>query len=137
MTSVHRMASRIVIERLDHLVLTVRNLDATALFYTKVLGMELVTFKENRKALRFGQQKINIHEHGKEFEPKASLPRPGSADICLISTTPLEDVVRHLEACSIPVELGPVMRTGALGPIRSVYVRDPDGNLIEVSNYET
>ncbi|XP_038059615.1 glyoxalase domain-containing protein 5-like [Patiria miniata] len=129
-------ASRIVIKRLDHLVLTVQNIGATVSFYNKVLGMELVSFKGDRKALRFGQQKINLHEAGKEFEPKAQHPTPGSADICLISETSSEDVVRHLEVCGVPVVEGPVTRTGALGPIRSVYFRDPDRNLIEVSNYE-
>ena len=126
----------IVIERLDHLVLTVRNIDASIVFYTQVVGMKLVTFKGNRKALSFGQQKINLHELGKEFEPKASNPTPGSADICLIAKTALDDVMRHLESCGVAIEEGPVMRTGALGPIKSVYFRDPDKNLIEVSNYE-
>ncbi|XP_033627043.1 glyoxalase domain-containing protein 5-like [Asterias rubens] len=126
----------IVIERLDHLVLTVRNIDASIVFYTQVVGMKLVTFKGNRKALSFGQQKINLHELGKEFEPKASNPTPGSADICLIAKTALDDVMRHLESCGVAIEEGPVMRTGALGPIKSVYFRDPDKNLIEVSKYE-
>ena len=99
--------------------------------------MEEITFKETRKALRFGQQKINLHQSGKEFEPKAKHPMPGSADICLITDTNLESVVKHLADCGVEIEEGPVMRTGALGPIRSVYFRDPDLNLIEVSNYES
>ncbi|OCT99114.1 glyoxalase domain-containing protein 5 [Xenopus laevis] len=125
------------IQRLDHLVLTVRNLDKTIKFYTKVLGMEATTFKGGRKALSFGIQKINLHETGKEFEPKASLPTPGSADLCLITETPLTTVVQHLKVCGVPIEEGPVSRTGAVGEITSVYLRDPDHNLIEVSNYES
>lgn len=123
------------IDRLDHLVLTVRDVDATCSFYVRVLGMQLVTFGEARKALAFGRQKINLHQAGREFEPKAALPTPGSADLCLITDVPLEEVIAHLTACDVAVVEGPVMRTGATGPIRSVYFRDPDGNLIEVSNY--
>ncbi|XP_053314056.1 glyoxalase domain-containing protein 5 [Spea bombifrons] len=124
------------IQRLDHLVLTVKSLDRTINFYTEVLGMEVTTFKGNRKALSFGIQKINLHEAGKEFEPKAHRPSPGSADLCLITETPLGAVLEHLQACGVHVEEGPVPRTGAVGEIRSVYFRDPDHNLIEVSNYE-
>jgi catechol 2,3-dioxygenase-like lactoylglutathione lyase family enzyme len=123
------------IDRLDHLVLTVRDVDATCAFYVRVLGMQLVTFGEARKALAFGRQKINLHQAGREFEPKAALPTPGSADLCLITDVPLDEVIAHLTACGVAVVEGPVMRTGATGPIRSVYFRDPDGNLIEVSNY--
>lgn len=123
------------IDRLDHLVLTVRDVDATCSFYVRVLGMQLVTFGEARKALAFGRQKINLHQAGREFEPKAALPTPGSADLCLITDVPLDEVIAHLTACGVAVVEGPVMRTGATGPIRSVYFRDPDGNLIEVSNY--
>ncbi|WP_198286452.1 VOC family protein [Paenibacillus sp. Aloe-11] len=123
------------ISRLDHLVLTVRNVNTTCDFYSRVLGMEVITFGEGRKALHFGQQKINLHEVGKEFEPKAKAPMSGSADLCFITDVPLSEVIVHLDGCGIPVEEGPVQRTGALAPITSVYIRDPDGNLIEISNY--
>lgn len=123
------------IERLDHMVLTVRDIAATCEFYARVLGMEVVTFGEGRRALAFGQQKFNLHEAGREFEPKADRPTPGSADLCLITQGPLDAVIAHLAACDVPILEGPVRRTGALGPIMSVYFRDPDANLIEVSNY--
>ncbi|XP_044133317.1 glyoxalase domain-containing protein 5 [Bufo gargarizans] len=125
------------IKHLDHLVLTVRSIEQTVGFYTRVLGMGLVTFKGDRKALTFGIHKINLHEVGKEFEPKARHPKPGSADLCLITETPLRTVLQHLQACNVQVEEGPVPRTGAVGDIHSVYFRDPDHNLIEVSNYAT
>ena len=123
------------IDRLDHLVLTVRNLERTCDFYTRVLGMDVITFGEGRKALAFGEQKFNLHEAGKEFEPKAEKPTPGAIDICLITRMPIEDVVIHLHSTGVTVIDGPVRRTGATGAIVSVYFRDPDGNLIEVSNY--
>ena len=123
------------IERLDHLVLTVRDIAATCDFYARVLGMEVVTFGAGRKALAFGRQKFNLHEAGREFEPKADTPTPGSADLCLIADGTLDDVIAHLRACGVPILEGPVQRTGALGPITSVYFRDPDRNLIEVSTY--
>lgn len=122
------------IDHLDHLVLTVADIDVTTAFYQRVLGMELVTFGEGRKALAFGFQKINLHQHGKEFEPKAERPTPGSADLCFITSMPLGEVQAHLAACGVVVTEGPVKRTGATGPILSVYFRDPDLNLIEVSN---
>ncbi|KAK1172884.1 glyoxalase domain-containing protein 5-like [Acipenser oxyrinchus oxyrinchus] len=125
------------IQGLDHLVLTVRSIEETTGFYSKVLGMEVVTFKGNRKALSFGNQKFNLHEAGKEFEPKALLPTPGSIDLCLVTETPIAEVIDHLKACDVAVEEGPVLRTGAVGPISSVYFRDPDGNLVEVSNYHS
>ena len=125
-----------VIDRLDHLVLTVRDVEATCAFYERVLGMETVTFAGGRKALAFGGQKINLHQAGREFEPKADRPTPGSADLCLITETPLADVMAHLVACGVAVEEGPVPRTGARGPITSVYVRDPDGNLVEIANQD-
>ncbi|MCM3629070.1 VOC family protein [Paenibacillus glycanilyticus] len=123
------------IEALDHLVLTVASIEKTVAFYEKVLNMEVIVFGDNRKALQFGLQKFNLHEAGKEFEPKVKNPRPGSADFCLITKTPMEDVIRHLAACDVQVEEGPVARTGAVGKIVSVYVRDPDENLVEISNY--
>ncbi|QHT60819.1 VOC family protein [Paenibacillus lycopersici] len=123
------------IDRIDHLVLTVANIDAACDFYSRVLGMQAVTFGEGRKALHFGRHKINLHEAGKEFEPKAKSPMPGAGDLCLITDDQLSAVIRHLEACEVVIEEGPVVRTGALGAITSVYVRDPDGNLIEISNY--
>ncbi len=123
------------IDGIDHLVLTVRDLRATCDFYSRVLGMRVVTFGGDRKALQFGRQKINLHEHGKEFEPKALAPTPGSGDLCFITQTPLPQVVGHLRSCGVQIIEGPVRRTGAVGPIESIYVRDPDGNLIEVSNY--
>ncbi|MBB3287380.1 MULTISPECIES: VOC family protein [unclassified Rhizobium] len=122
------------IDHLDHLVLTVASIEESCDFYTRVLGMGIETFAEGRKALTFGNQKINLHRAGHEFEPKAERPTPGSADLCFISTTPLGDVIAHLQAEGVAIEEGPVRRTGATGPILSVYFRDPDQNLIEVSN---
>lgn len=121
------------INHLDHLVLTVASLERTCEFYARVLGMGVVVFGEGRKALSFGIQKINLHEVGHEFEPKARVPTPGSADLCFISAIPLESVLAHLEHCGVAVEQGPVQRTGATGALRSVYIRDPDQNLIEIS----
>jgi catechol 2,3-dioxygenase-like lactoylglutathione lyase family enzyme len=125
------------IARLDHLVLTVRNLDIAVDFYARILGMTPETFDRDRKALRFGRQKINLHESGKEFEPKAFRPTPGSADVCFVVETPLPEVVEHIRAQGGEILLGPVERTGAEGPMESVYLRDPDGNLIELSRYRT
>jgi catechol 2,3-dioxygenase-like lactoylglutathione lyase family enzyme len=124
------------VESLDHLVLTVGDLDAALEFYSSVLGMRVVTFGENRKALAFGRQKINLHLAGRELEPKAAVPVPGSADLCFLTVERLENVVDHLRSLGVPVIQGPVRRTGATGPIRSVYIRDPDGNLIEIANRE-
>jgi catechol 2,3-dioxygenase-like lactoylglutathione lyase family enzyme len=123
------------IDRLDHLVLTVADIERTCGFYQHVLGFEVVSFRGGRKALAFGRQKINLHQLGHEFEPKALRPTAGSGDLCFIATTALEQVIEHLRAEGIAIEDGPVERTGALGPIRSVYIRDPDQNLIEISNY--
>ena len=125
------------IDSLDHLVLTVADVDATCAFYRRVLGMEVVTFAGGRKALAFGQQKINLHERGRELEPKAERPTPGSGDLCFLTSVPLEDVVAHLAAERVAIIEGPIRRTGASAPILSVYFRDPDGNLIEVSNVLT
>ncbi len=124
-----------LIDRLDHFVLTVADIDATCAFYERALGMTVVTFGSGRKALAFGRQKINLHQAGREFEPKALRPTPGSGDFCLIAKTPLDAVVTHLVACGVAIEEGPVERTGATGPIRSIYLRDPDRNLIEIANY--
>ena len=125
------------IDRIDHIVMTVRSIDATCTFYERALGMQRVTFAGGRYALVFGRQKINLHEAGREFEPKAHVATPGTLDLCLITTTPLADVIKHLARCEIAIIEGPVSKTGATGPIRSVYFRDPDHNLIEVSNYVT
>lgn len=123
------------IDRLDHLVLTVRDIDATVHFYQRVLGMEAVSFGAGRRALSFGRQKINLHPAAAPLKPHAAQPGPGTADLCLIAATPLAEVVAELHAKGVAIEEGPVPRTGATGPIHSVYFRDPDGNLIEVSNY--
>lgn len=126
------------ISGLDHLVLTVADPDATCDFYSRVLGMQVVNFTSGgleRRALAFGDQKINLHQAGAEIEPKAAHPQPGSADLCLITETPMEQAIEHLQASGVIIEAGPVRRTGARGPIQSVYFRDPDGNLIEVSRY--
>lgn len=124
------------IDRLDHLVLTVADIDAAIDFYTRVLGMEAVAFGAGRRALAFGTSKINLHQAGREFEPKAAHPTPGSADLCLITANPLNEIIADLEHHGVPIEEGPVTRTGATGPIRSVYIRDPDHNLLELSVYE-
>ncbi|MBL0385794.1 VOC family protein [Tumebacillus sp. ITR2] len=122
------------IDRLDHLVLTVQDIPTTVEFYTRVLGMEVETFLGDRKALKFGNQKFNLHQKGNEFEPKALHPTPGAIDLCLITSEPLSDVIAHLKSCGVPLLEGPIQRTGATGPILSVYLRDPDQNLIEISN---
>lgn len=124
-----------MIATLDHLVLTVADIERTVEFYCGVLGMERVTFGSGRTALAFGRQKINLHQHGREFEPKALAPTPGSADLCFVASLPLEQVAARLTAAGVAIEEGPVARTGAVGPITSVYVRDLDGNLIEISAY--
>lgn len=123
------------IDSLDHLVLTVVDIDATIGFYAGVLGMEAVSFGAGRRALAFGRQKINLHPAAAPLAPHAARPTPGSADLCLLTATPLAEVVAHLQRAGVALEEGPVLRTGASGPILSVYVRDPDGNLIEVSNH--
>ncbi len=123
------------ITRLDHLVLTVKDIAATCAFYTRALGMKEVAFAGDRKALAFGDQKINLHQSGHAFEPKAGHPAPGSADLCFITDTPIEQALAHLQSCGISLVQGPVPRTGATGPIVSVYFRDPDQNLIEVASY--
>jgi catechol 2,3-dioxygenase-like lactoylglutathione lyase family enzyme len=123
------------ITRLDHLVLTVVDLDATIEFYTRALGMTVRAFGGGRLALRFGEQKINLHEAGREFEPKARVPAPGSADLCFVVEQPLAQWREHLAELGVAVIEGPVPRDGALGPMTSIYVRDPDGNLVELASY--
>jgi catechol 2,3-dioxygenase-like lactoylglutathione lyase family enzyme len=124
------------IDRLDHLVLTVRDVEATCAFYSRVLSMQVVTFGAGRRALTFGHQKINLHAAEAPIAPHALRPTPGSADLCFITTTPIAAVLEHLRSVGVVVEEGPVRRTGATGPITSVYFRDPDDNLIEVAEYE-
>ncbi|MGG4663794.1 VOC family protein [Providencia vermicola] len=124
-----------MINRLDHIVLTTTQLDACLDFYQRVLKMQVITFGEQRYALQFGQQKINIHQYGKEFEPKAHLPVPGALDLCFISDIPLADVQAHIQQQGVKIIEGPVKRTGAMGPILSIYLRDVDLNLIEISEY--
>ena len=123
------------VSRLDHLVLTVASIDATVRFYTQVLGMTAVIFGAGRTALTFGTSKINLHEAGREFEPKALRPTPGSADLCFIVDDDIRELITELTGAGIAIEEGPVERTGATGPILSCYLRDPDQNLIELSNY--
>jgi catechol 2,3-dioxygenase-like lactoylglutathione lyase family enzyme len=128
-----------MIERVDHIVLTTRDKDACIRFYSEVLGMKLEKFRtptEQRLALKFGAQKINLHEWGKEFTPRAHVAVPGSLDLCFISSVPLDQVIERLHRSQIKIIQGPVAKTGANGAIRSVYVRDPDLNLVEISVYE-
>ena len=123
------------IARFDHIVLTVADIGRTCEFYRRALGMAVVTFGEDRTALAFGDQKINLHQRGREADLRARRPTPGSGDFCLIADTPLADVIAHLEAAGIAVEAGPVSRQGAAGPITSIYIRDPDDNLVEIATY--
>ncbi|MDQ6741369.1 MAG: VOC family protein [Candidatus Dormibacteraeota bacterium] len=120
---------------LDHLVLTVEDVEATIEFYTRVMGMSVRAFERGRLALRFGSQKINLHEAGREFEPHARRPIPGSSDLCFVTEANLDEWLEHLSAGGVEVVEGPVSRLGALGPMTSIYFRDPDGNLIEVASY--
>lgn len=124
-----------LINNLDHLVLTVSNIDESCSFYKRVLGLEIITFGDKRKALLIGQQKINLHQVGQELSPCAGKPTAGSADLCFITSKPINEISSHLEECSVSIELGPVPRTGVLGAMTSLYFRDPDTNLIEVSYY--
>jgi catechol 2,3-dioxygenase-like lactoylglutathione lyase family enzyme len=136
---VHRIRNLgppILITCIDHFVLTVRSLEATCAFYQRVLGFRRVDAAGLPTALVFGQHKINVHEAGHNFEPKAKAAMPGAGDFCLVTDRPIAEVQAHLEACGVAVEVGPVGRTGAMGPMTSVYFRDPDGNLVEVSEYE-
>ncbi|HET9085511.1 MAG TPA: VOC family protein [Candidatus Limnocylindrales bacterium] len=120
--------------RLDHFVLTVRSIDDTVDFYRRALGLEVVTFGDGRRALQVGEQKVNLHQAGREFEPKARHPTPGSGDFCIVIDQPLDEVIDRLRRLGIPIEEGPVARTGAVGPLLSIYVRDPDQNLVEIAN---
>lgn len=122
-----------LIDHLDHLVLTVHNLEETCRFYSDVLGMKVVEFAGDRKALVFGRQKINLHEAGNDFKPHALFPKSGSADLCFLSSEPIDSIVDHITRKNVQIVEGPIERTGATGPIVSVYVRDPDGNLIEIA----
>ena len=123
------------INRIDHLVLTVTDIDRTVEFYTRILGMKKIEFGEGRVALTCGEQKINLHQLGKEFEPKAEQVKAGSADLCFIIDTPIAQAIEHLQQHGVELIEGPINRTGASGKIISAYLRDPDGNLLEVSNY--
>ncbi|MDB5075376.1 MAG: glyoxalase/bleomycin resistance protein/dioxygenase family protein [Chloroflexi bacterium] len=123
------------LDRIDHVVFTVRDIAETCDFYTRALGMAVITFDNGRRALQVGQCKINLHQVGHEFEPMAAQPLLGSQDICLVSASPLSEVISHLRGAGIKIIEGPVPRTGALGPMESVCLRDPDGNLIEVACY--
>lgn len=125
------------ITKIDHFVLTVRDLKVTCDFYERILKMEVITFGNARKALKFGCQKINLHQFGREYEPKALQAIPGSADLCFITETPLDQVINQLQQAGVKILEGPLLRTGAEGEILSVYIRDPDGNLIELSNYQS
>lgn len=128
------MIMEMKVDRLDHLVLTVTDMQQSCAFYTKVLGMEEIAFGEGRKALRFGNQKINLHQHGHGHPPVARNALPGSADLCFITQAPLSEVIAHVQSCRVEILQGPVEKIGALGPIMSIYFFDPDGNLIEISN---
>jgi catechol 2,3-dioxygenase-like lactoylglutathione lyase family enzyme len=120
--------------RLDHIVLTVDSIDATIDFYRRAIGLEVVTFGDGRRALQLGEQKVNLHEAGHELEPKARRPTAGSADFCIVTDEPIADVTERFRRLGIPIEEGPVGRTGALAPLLSIYIRDPDENLVEIAN---
>lgn len=134
-TNLHLKGQLVRVVSLDHLVITVQDISRAIKFYVEILGMTEVNFGDNRKALSYGQQKINLHKFGEEFEPKAAAPLPGSADLCFIIDGELEEFIEHLNYNNIEILQGPISRTGALGALNSVYVRDPDQNLIELSSY--
>jgi catechol 2,3-dioxygenase-like lactoylglutathione lyase family enzyme len=123
-------------DRIDHLVMTVENVEVTCQWYQRVLGIKSAVFGEGRKALLLAKQKINLHPKGSEIEPKAHVPTPGSLDLCLLSSTPLGQVIEHLKAQRVPVEKGPIKRNGAAGLLTSIYIRDPDKNLLEISTLD-
>jgi catechol 2,3-dioxygenase-like lactoylglutathione lyase family enzyme len=131
------MTNAFSIDRIDHLVLTVTSLEETCRFYERVLAMRRETIAGLPTALRFGNHKINLHEAGHTFEPKAARPTVGAGDFCLITSSPVPDILAHLSSCGVALEVGPVERHGAMGAMISVYFRDPDGNLVEVSAYRT
>ena len=122
------------VKKIDHLVLTTGDIEQTIKFYTTILGMELISLKDGRKSLKFGTQKINLHKTGQEISPHAKHPLPGSTDLCLITGTSIQQVVEHLNSYGITIIKGPVKRIGATGPLLSIYIQDPDGSLIEISN---
>ncbi len=122
------------VKKIDHVVLTVADVDRSIEWYRRALGMEPVTFGKGRRALAFGEQKLNLHRAGREFEPKAAHPTPGSSDLCFVTAVPLDMVIAHLRGVGVAIEAGPVSKVGAQRSLRSVYVRDPDGNLIELAN---
>ncbi len=122
------------VDSIDHLVMTVRDAEKACQFYARVLGMEVIAMENNRKALRFGKQKINLHERGTQFALNALHPTCGSVDLCFLTSVPLPEVINHLRACGVVIVMGPIVRSGATGPLQSVYFRDPDGNIIEVAN---
>ena len=122
-----------MIDHLDHIVLTTARTEQCIDFYTRVLGMKFERFGEDRMALKFGGQKINLHEKGREFSPRATLAAPGTLDVCFVAAVPLKDVIARLASAGVQIVEGPVAKSGAVGPLRSVYVRDPDGNLVEIS----
>ena len=122
------------VSKLDHFIITANNLEKTIDFYSRILGMEQQTYSDGRKALIFGDQKINLHEAGKEFKPHAQNPLPGSADLCFITRTPMQQVISHLTTCNVSIIEGPLEKSGASGPLFSIYIRDPDNNLIEIAN---
>ncbi len=124
------------VSNIDHIVLTVKNINVTASFYKSVLGMSIETFNQERIALKFGHQKINLHEYGNELKPKANKPLPGSGDLCFITKIKLEDAMKHVRSKGVRILEGPVARTGATGKILSFYIRDPDKNLIEIATYD-
>ncbi len=125
---------RPLVRAIDHFVLTVADVEASIDFYTRVLGLEAVTFADGRRALAFGSQKINLHQAGAEYLPHAANPVPGAADFCLLSDVPVMDLAGHLASLGVEIIEGPVEKTGATGPLLSIYFRDPDGNLVEISN---
>ena len=125
-----------MLARLDHLVLTVASIERSVAFYSGILGLREECFGDNRVALAGPGWKINLHQVDRTFEPKSQHPTPGSADLCFIADRPLAEVIEVLTEAAVPIELGPVPRTGALGPMTSIYLRDPDGNLIEISEYQ-
>lgn len=129
------MEKKMKIDKIDHLVLTVRDIDASCAFYTSVLGMREISFGQGRRAVVFGDQKINFHQIGRELEPKALRPTPGSGDLCFTTNTSMPDIMVHLQTCGAEIIEGPVNRSGARGSMISVYIRDPDQNLIEVATY--